>query len=157
MRNFMQLRFLVMAAGLLLVTQSKSQIANPNYDSTLAKRLEADQYGMKSYVLVILKTGKNKTTNEAFIDSCFTGHLKNIHRLVEEGKLIVAGPLAKNEKTYRGIFILQAANFEEATALLQTDPTVKENLLEPELYKWFGSAALPMYLDASDKIWKVKP
>jgi hypothetical protein len=40
---------------------------------------------------------------------------------------------------------------------LESDPAVKENLLAAEIYKWYGSAALPQYLPDSDKIWKVKP
>jgi len=62
--------------------------------------------------------------------------------------------LCKNDKQYRGIFILDAATVEEAGLLLETDPAIKEGLLEADLYSWYGSAALPLYLDASDKIWK---
>ena len=67
---------------------------------------------------------------------------------------MVAGPLGKNDKTYRGIFILNVKTFEEANLLLQTDPTIKEKILEAELYNWYGSAALPAYLEESDKVWK---
>lgn len=130
---------------------------NPNYDSTLAKSLNADDLGMRSYVLVILKSGTNKSTDKKFIDSCFRGHLTNIDRLAKIGKLIVAGPLGKNDKSYRGIFILNAQNFDEANQLLETDPAIKENLLQAELYLWYGSAALSEYLKYSDKIWKTKP
>ncbi len=28
---------------------------------------------------------------------------------------------------------------------------------DPELYNWYGSAALPEYLEASDRIWKINP
>ncbi len=52
---------------------------------------------MKNFVFVILKTGTNESTNKTFKDSCFTGHMNNINRLVKEKKLIVAGPMAKNE------------------------------------------------------------
>jgi uncharacterized protein YciI len=131
--------------------------ANPNYDHELAQKLGADDYGMKSYILVILKTGSNQTTDRDFISKCFRGHMENIGRLVEEGKLIVAGPLGKNDKTYRGIFILDVKTIEEAQSLLQTDMAIKEGLLDAELYPWYGSAALSEYLHASDKIWKLKP
>lgn len=134
-----------------------STILNPNYDPELAQKLRADDYGMKSYILVILKTGTNQTTDKEFISDCFRGHMENIKRLVDEGKLVVAGPLGKNDNTYRGIFILNVATIEEAQSLLQTDPAVKEGLLDAELYKWYGSAALPEYLPASDKIWKSNP
>ena len=141
----------------ILICQASSgfsQKNNPNYDSTLAKKYTADEYGMKMYVLVILKTGSNTTANKILQDSLFAGHMANINRLVKINKLVVAGPLGKNEKTYRGIFILDVKNIEEANALLETDPAIKEKLLAVELYQWYGSAALPAYLEISDKVGK---
>ena len=76
---------------------------NKNYDEVLAKKLGADVYGMKNSVLVILKTGSNGRTDKKYIDSCFASHMKNISKIADEGKLIVAGPISTNEKTYRGI------------------------------------------------------
>lgn len=130
---------------------------NPEYDPVLAQKYGADDYGMKPYYLVVLKTGSNTTTDKTFVNACFRGHLQNINRLVELGKLIVAGPLEKNDKTYRGIFILNVSTTEEAENLLLTDPAIQEGLLGFELFRWFGSAALPAYLDFSKKVWKVKP
>jgi hypothetical protein len=132
-------------------------VSNPNYDPVLAKKLGGDDYGMKSFVLVILKTGNNQTTDKTFINNSFRGHMDNINFLVKEGKMTVAGPLGKNDNGYRGIFILNIPTFEEAELLLQNDTAIKEGLLDFDLYKWYGSAALPEYLDLSDKIWKVKP
>ncbi len=110
---------------------------------------------MKKYVFVILKTGSNKTTDKQFIDSMFSGHMKNIGKLAEMGKLVVAGPmLAKNEKEYRGIFVLNTASLDKAKALLQTDPAIYSNLLETEMYSWYCSAALPMFLPFHDKVKK---
>jgi uncharacterized protein YciI len=143
---------------LLLITLAAfAQTTNPNYDEELAARLGADDYGMKSYVLVILKTGPTISDDKEFVGRCFRGHMDNIGRLVDEGKLVVAGPLGKNDLTYRGIFILNVKTVEEAAELLQSDPAVKEGLLAAELLPWYGSAALGEYLPYSDKIWKVKP
>jgi uncharacterized protein YciI len=77
--------------------------------------------------------------------------------LVDEGKLIVAGPFGTNDKTWRGLFILDVKTVEEASALVQTDPAVKAKLFDVDLVPWYGSAALPEYLPASDKIWKAEP
>ncbi len=131
---------------------------NPNYDKELADKLGGDDYGMKNYFLVILKTGTNTTTDKELISESFKGHMENIHKLVEENKLTVAGPLGKNENNYRGIFILNnIKSIEEAVELLQTDPAIKNGLLDYEIFTWYGSAALPEYLPFSDKIWKSKP
>lgn len=132
--------------------------ANPLYDEALARRLGADDYGMKYYWLVILKTGSNTTTDKAFISESFRGHMENIGKLVEAGKLVVAGPMGKNDKTYRGIFILNdPGTEEEVKQQLLSDPAVRAGLLEAEIYQWYGSAALPEYLPASDRVWKSRP
>lgn len=133
-----------------------SQTENSKYDKLLADSLGSDDYGMKTYILVILKTGPNKIENKIVLDSLFKGHMENIGHLASKGKLIVAGPLGKNDKTYRGIFILNVKSIEEATALLETDPTIKNKVLEAELYNWYGSAALPTYLPNHEKIEKKK-
>jgi uncharacterized protein YciI len=113
---------------------------------------------MKSYFLVILKTGSNTTADKTLVSESFRGHMENMNKLVAAGKLIVAGPFGKNELGYRGIFILdKVKTVEEAKALLQTDPAIKNNLLAYDLLPWYGSAALPEYLPFSDKIWKINP
>lgn len=136
---------------LMVSLQVSAQEKKAAYDSALAKKLGADERGMKMYVLVMLKTGPNQTTDKKIIDSCFAGHFSNMTRMAEMGKLIVAGPIQKNEKTYRGIFILNC-KMEEADALLQSDPAIHAGLLDAEKYGWYGSAALPLYLDSVDKI-----
>lgn len=132
--------------------------ANPKYDKLLADKLGGDDYGMKSYHLVILKTGPNTTTDKELINESFKGHMANIHKLVEEGKLIIAGPLAKNENSFRGIFIFNnVKSTEEVKELLQGDLAIKNGIFDYDIFTWHGSAALPEYLPFSDKIWKLKP
>ncbi|WP_298651152.1 YciI family protein [uncultured Proteiniphilum sp.] len=141
-----------------VISERDTTISNPNYDKVLAEKLRGDDYGMKNYFFVILKTGTNTTAEKELINESFRGHLENIQELVQEGKLIVAGPLGKNENNYRGIFILNNINSaDDARELLFTDPAIKNGLLDFEIFTWYGSAALPEYLPVSDKIWKLKP
>ena len=146
---------LLFIATLTITQRLAAQSENPKYDSVLAKSLGGDDYGMKMYALVILKTG-TASFDKKKTDSLFTGHMANINRLADAGKLVVAGPLRKNDKTYRGIFILDAKTIEEANQLLETDPAVKEKLLDAEVFQWFGSAALPTYLPNHEKIERKK-
>jgi len=144
---------------LLLLSFSLSatcQTENPNFDKLLADSLGGDDYGMKPYILVILKTGPKKIEDKKVLDSLFKGHMDNISVMASNGKLIVAGPLGKNDKRYRGIFILNVKTIEEAKVLLDSDPTIKEKVLEAELFNWYGSAALPTYLPNHKKIEKIK-
>ena len=142
-------------ATVLAALTGQAQATDSGYDKALADSLGGDEYGMKPYVLAILKTGSNKETGTAMSEA-FRGHMANIEKLVTNGKLVVAGPLKKNEKAYRGIFILNVKTMEEAKALVETDPAVKEKFLEAELYQWYGSAALPMYLGSHPKIERKK-
>ncbi len=157
----MKALFLFLFAFISTAVYSQSEtneVANPNYDAELAERLGADDFGMKPYFLVMLKTGSNTAADDAFRSECFRGHMENIGKLVEQDVIIVAGPLGKNDQNYRGIFILDnVATPEAADSLLQTDPAISNNLLGYDLLPWYGSAALPEYLPASDKIWKVEP
>ncbi len=132
-----------------------AQKTNPKYDAELAKKVGADDYGMKSYIFVILKTGTNTSTDKVEVDKAFAGHMSNMNTMVEAGKLVVSGPIGKNDKNYRGIFILNESDMEKAKALLATDPAIKAKFLDYELFPWYGSAALSEYLEASDKVWKV--
>ena len=133
---------------------SIAQNSDTAYDAALAKKLNADDYGMKKYVLVILKTGPANITDKTQLDSIFRGHMQNIGRLAAQNKLVVAGPLGENDKAYEGIFILNATTIEEAKEILDTDPAVHAQALEPELYSWYSSAALQATLDIHKKIQK---
>ena len=147
------LKYIMMLAILLIGNAALYAQSNTQYDKALADSLGADNYGMKLYVFVLLKTGA-ASLNKATVDSLFAGHMKNINRLAEAGKLIVAGPMQKNDKNYRGIFILNVKTIDEAAILMKTDPAIHAGLLEPEFFGWYGSAALPMYLPYSAKIEK---
>jgi len=133
-----------------LGAQTNTQI----YDSVLAKKLGADERGMKAYIFVILKTGPNKMEAGPERDKLFKGHMDNINRLADEGKLVIAGPMGANEKMYRGIFILNVKTIDEAKELLKADPTVSEKIFDVEYYEWYGSAAISEYLKVAKLIEK---
>jgi uncharacterized protein len=114
---------------------------HPTYDAALARKLGADEHGMKMYALVLLKIGPRNDLSKEETASAFAGHMANINRLAAGGQLVFAGPLDKNER-YRGIFVFNVATIEEANALLATDPAVKAGALAGEVYLMYGSAAL---------------
>ena len=138
----------------VFIIQAHAQSTNKIYDSVLAKKLKADDYGMKNYILVLLKSGSNTSTDKALKDSLFAGHMKNISRLAEKGSLVVAGPFGNNDK-YLGLFVLNASSFDEVKKMLETDPAINNKFLEPELYMWYGSAALQETFDIHNKIQKL--
>ena len=79
------MRLIILFAVLLLsYAQLNAQSPNKDYDSVLAKKLNGDDYGMKKYYFVILKTGTVEITDKARRDSIFGGHMKNIQWLASQ-------------------------------------------------------------------------
>ena len=137
-----------------IFSQPLTAQVNDNYDSALAKKLQADDYGMKSYVLVMLKTGSSTDTAKATLSTVFGGHMANIKRLASENKLLLAGPMGENDKNYEGLFVFNTADVNEAKQWLSSDPAVQSKHLDAEVYAWYGPAALQEVVNINQKVTK---
>jgi uncharacterized protein len=115
--------------------------ANPKFDRELAMRLGADEYGMSHYVMALLKAGPNRDQDSLTAAGLQQAHLKNIRRMAEEGKLILAGPFM-DEVDLRGIYIFDTASVDEARQWTETDPAIRAGRLVMELHPWYGPAGL---------------
>jgi uncharacterized protein YciI len=111
------------------------------YDSAKAEKWGADKYGMKKYVFAFLKRGSYKEKDSVKAAELQSAHLKNINRMAEEGKLVLAGPFMDNDDL-RGIYIFNVQSVKEAEDLTNTDPAIQAGVLKMELKSWYGSAAL---------------
>lgn len=123
------------------------------FDEALARSLGADEYGMRKYVLVILKSGPNKVPAGPERDEMFRGHFANMQRLSDEGKLALAGPL-DGVDGWRGLFILAVPEIEDAKKLAATDPVIMRGEMVAEYHKYYGSAALMLVRETHDKVAK---
>ena len=54
-----------------LFTTLNDQNEKPNYNAALADSLGADEYGMKHYYLIILKTGTAKIEDKTIVNQLF--------------------------------------------------------------------------------------
>lgn len=116
-------------------------IQTTKYDSIRAKKYGADAYGMKKYVMAFLKRGDNQSLDSLQAMKLQQEHLKNIDKMAEEGKLVLAGPFFGKDDL-RGIYIFNVSSIKEAEELTNTDPAIKAGVLKMELKEWYGSAAL---------------
>lgn len=92
---------------------------------------------LKQYYFVILVKGANRTQDSATVAKIQAGHLANITRLYEEGKIDLAGPFA-DDTDWRGIFIFNVESKEEVIALLKTDPAIAAGRLDFIIHPWYG-------------------
>jgi uncharacterized protein YciI len=103
---------------------------------------DAPQYEMTTYVLGLLRKGPNwGAGSKQESEEIQKGHMANIRRMAESGKLIVAGPLTDNGDI-RGIFIFQAKSPDEVRTMAGDDPAIKAGRLILELHPWFAAAGL---------------
>jgi uncharacterized protein YciI len=92
-----------------------------------------------SFFLVLLVRPPNPPDMpKAELDKLQEGHMANMRRLADEGKLFKAGPTEDfSGRNIRGIFILKASSLEQAKEWVASDPSVKAGRLAPEFLKWF--------------------
>jgi uncharacterized protein YciI len=125
-------------------TRSPARAASQDenrFDAAATKRLGADEYGMKRYVMAFLEAGPNRPTDKREIARLQRAHLDNIKRMADEGVLVLAGPFL-DDGDLRGIYIFNVATVEEARRLTETDPAIQAGSLVMTLRPWYGSAAL---------------
>lgn len=127
--------------------------AKPGFDAALAKRVGADEHGMRPYVFVLLKTGPNPKPKGPERDAMFKGHFANMERLAAEGKLVVAGPF-DGVDGWRGMFIFAVKDIEEAKQLTASDPVISSGEMIAEYHKHYGSAALMLVNETHKTIAK---
>ena len=154
--HFLLVTMMLVATGLLSSTamaEAKTSAPVPTFDAALAQSVGADDYGMRRYVLVILKSGPKPMPAGTERDEMFKGHMANINRLAEEGKLALAGPF-DGVDGWRGLFILAVTDIEEARQLVATDPVISSGEMIAEYHKYYGSAALMLVNDAHKTVAK---
>lgn len=147
----------IFAAGLVLgsvapVRAEGPAHAAPGYDAALAKRIGADEHGMRRYVLVILRTGPKRVPDGKERDAMFAGHFANIERLAKEGKLALAGPFSDDPAGWRGLFVLAVNDPDEARRLTETDPVIRNGEMVAEYHRWYGSAATMMIPELHERL-----
>lgn len=118
---------LALLAGALRTPASAAEPAAPAFTSPP---------NMTVYYFGLLTRGpKAATIPQEDLPAIQAGHMANINRLAQEGKLLVAGPFL-DDGDWRGILIFKCASLEEARALAATDPAVQAGRLQVEIRPW---------------------
>lgn len=151
MRRFHAL-ILACACAVGVVHAGEPAPAAPTFDAELARRTGADDYGMRSYVLVILRTGPTPVKDPEARKAMFAGHMANIQRLSKAGKLALAGPFGDAGGDWRGLFVFAVEGVDEAKALVATDPVIASGEMVADYHRWYGSAATMLIAEQHAKL-----
>lgn len=116
-----------------------SSAAQGNNDSL---KNNEPEFEMKMYYFVFLNSVKNlRVIDSTTAMEIQKGHMANIERMFNEGKLRLAGPFEDGGEM-RGILILDVATEEEAYKQINMDPAIINGMLEAVIKKWYGPAGL---------------
>lgn len=102
------------------------------------KKSIAEQFDMKTYYLVLLKKGPNRSQDSATVAQIQVQHLAHLTKMYEEKHMCIAGPLMDNSEI-RGICVYNTATLEEAKAFAESDPAVKTGRLMVEIHPWYAA------------------
>ena len=150
------LHALALSLPLLASAQTAAQTAPaPSYDEALAQRVGANENGMRSYVLVILKSSGTPVPKGEARDAMFKGHFANMKRLADAGVLALAGPL-DGVDGWRGLFVLAVPDIETAKQHVATDPVIAQGEMVAEYHRFYGSAALVGLAAVHERLGKKK-
>ncbi|HVZ56196.1 MAG TPA: YciI family protein [Chitinophagaceae bacterium] len=97
---------------------------------------EKPEARIRQYWFVMLTAGPNRNQDSATAASIQQGHLANITRLYQEGKLKVAGPFG-DDGNWKGLFIFDCPSRQEVEQLLRTDPAIAAGRLTFEIHPWW--------------------
>ena len=142
-----------MRALLIAIALAATVHGQSTYDAALAKKLGADENGMKTYVMAFLKAGPNRNRPREEAQKLQAAHRANINRLAAEGKLVLAGPFA-DDGELRGIYVFDVRTNAEAEALTKTDPAIQAGQLVMELHPWYATAGLMTIPELHNRIEK---
>lgn len=156
-RRLVLLLVLVLLAAPVVAAEPPSAPPPAVFDPALAARTGADAYGMRNYVLVVLRTGPKRVPDGEARKAMFAGHFANMARLTEAGKLVMAGPFGDKDGDWRGLFVFAVADVDEAKALVATDPVIVEGEMVADYHVWYGSAATMLMPELHRKLARVSP
>lgn len=125
-----------LATVIFLITIASAQ------QKSAAKPSETN-YEMTTYHVAFLKRGPAWTpqvTEET--KRIQAGHMENIKRMADSGKLILAGPFGDNGDL-RGMFVFHSsASLEELKKMAEQDPAVKAGRLVLEWHPWYSAKGI---------------
>lgn len=137
----------------LLLLTCGIQAQNNQSVAKQKQKTQSIESQMKNYFMAILLAGPNREQDSLELVKLQDGHMANIAKLVNEGKLILAGPFLDDGKM-RGIFVFDVATESEARNLVNSDPMVKSGRMVYEIHPWMGPKSLRTVLNKIFKIQK---
>lgn len=107
------------------------------------KNIIEKKYEMKTYYLVFLKKGTNRTQDSVTVSKLQEQHIAHLDKMASDGKMDICGPLLE-DGDIRGICIYNVTTKEEAEKLANEDPMVKSGRLKVEVHPFYSAKGVSL-------------
>jgi uncharacterized protein len=98
-------------------------------------------WSMRTYIVAFLYRGPTRPADDKAGEEIQRGHLAHLARLIEQGKLLIVGPLL-DKTELRGICVFDSTSAEEVQSLCDADPAIRAGTLRSELHPWYAAKGL---------------
>lgn len=98
---------------------------------------------MQQYYIAFLKSGPNRSQNEAELQQLQKEHLAHLAKMYDMGFADISGPFG-DDGEIRGITIYNVPTLKIADSLANADPMVKAGRLVIEVHPWWAAKGLPL-------------
>ena len=115
-----------------------TSVINAQEKKTIDKK-----YEMKTYYLIFLKKGENRSQDSTTVSKLQAQHMAHLTKMEEDGKMDICGPLLE-DIDIRGICIYNVATKEEAEKLANEDPMVKSGRLKVEVHPFYSAKGVSL-------------
>lgn len=140
----MKLKFLFIALGIVLLSTISTNAQN-KLQAAKHPVVTAEDQPMKTYVMVFLKAGKNRTQSAPEAKKIQEQHMQHLDKMHKEGKLLMAGPFT-DEHEIKGILVMNSLDIDEVKDFVEQDPAILAGRLVAEYHLWYtksGTITLP--------------
>ena len=114
----------------------------PHRPAPAAAAAEAAMPPMATYVLGLLRKGPEWSPERSpRVDSLQAGHMANMRKMWEAGRLVLAGPVDARDDL-RGIWVFRADSAAEVSEMCGRDPSVRAGRLNVDLMTWWAPVGI---------------
>lgn len=131
-KNLTRLGVQVLTSALVLCSLTSISPAGSPGTAT-----QEPKYEMGTFYVCLLIKPSNSTGSQTLLEN----HIKHVQGLVESGKAAIAGPF-RDDARIAGLIVLNASSPEEARAMAQAGPLVKEGGFSVEVLKWWAAKGI---------------
>lgn len=120
---------------LIALVMAVASVVSPLFAQT--QQQQTPESKLIEFHMALLKRGPKWPADAATTPPVMQEHVAYVQTLLDSGKAVIAGPIARDEELV-GVYIFRAKTADEAKSWVMADPAVASGLFVPEMHPWWS-------------------